>query len=174
MPQGFDLFDRGRWPRSGEPGAIDAAPPEPDDLGAEARAARELDAARARVERDAAKVHAETRRGLVAELLPVLDNLDRTVRAAEASGEAPALLEGVTLVRAQLERVLGGYGVTRIDPVGARFDPAVHEAISVTSVRDPAQHGVVLEAEAGYRMGEQLLRPARVVVGRWLGPGAAR
>lgn len=131
------------------------------------RALRELEAAQARVERDARRVHDETRSKLVAELLPVLDNLDRTIHAAAGSCEGPALVQGVRLVRAQLEGVLRGYGVERIDALGARFDPRVHDAIQAVPVRDPAHHAIVLEqVEPGYRFGDRLLRPAKVVVGR--------
>jgi molecular chaperone GrpE len=131
------------------------------------RALRELEAAQARVERDARRVHEETRTKLVLELLPVLDNLDRTIQAAGPNREGSALVEGVRLVRAQLEDVLRGYGVERIDAVGARFDPRIHDAIQGAPVRDPARHGLVLEqAEPGYRFGNRLLRPAKVVVGQ--------
>lgn len=140
--------------------------PEPDRASM-TRALRELEAARARVERDARRVHDETRSKLVAELLPVLDNLDRTIRAATDNRDDQTLVDGVRLVRAQLERVLQGYGIERIDAVGMRFDPSVHDAIHVAPVRDPARHAIVLEqAEPGYRFGDRLLRPAKVVVGR--------
>src|SRR3954470_23836292 len=86
------------------------------------RALRDLEAAEARVQRNAARVYDETREKLVAELLPVLDNLDRTIRAAEDQSD-PSLVEGVRMVRAQLEAVLARYGVTRIDATGQPFDP---------------------------------------------------
>lgn len=130
------------------------------------RALRDLEAARARVERDAARVSADTRSELVAELLPVLDGLDRTIRASHDVDASPALVQGVRLVRAQLETVLKGYGVVRIDTLHAAFDPTVHEAVSVVAVRDATQHGTVLEeVAAGYRVAGRLLRPAQVVVG---------
>jgi molecular chaperone GrpE len=144
-----------------------AEPGSEPDRATLTRALRELENARGRVERDAQRVHDETRSKLVAELLPVLDNLDRTIRAAASSREAEALVDGTRLVRAQLESVLRGYGVERIDAIGTRFDPAVHDAISVVPVRDPASHAIVLEQlEPGYRFGDRLLRPAKVVVGR--------
>jgi molecular chaperone GrpE len=141
--------------------------PEPADTqGSLIRAMRELDAALARVERDAQIVHDETRNKLVVALLPVLDNLDRAI-AASTAGDAAALVEGVQLVRAQLEGVLRGYGIERIDAVGVPFDPSLHDAICVTAVHDPTRHAIVLDqTEAGYRFGERLLRPAKVVVGR--------
>lgn len=130
------------------------------------RALRELEAAQARVQRDAQRVQDETKQKLVEQLLPVLDNLDRTIRAAVHSD--PALTDGVRMVRSQLEGVLKGYGVSRIEaPRGVRFDPARHDAISVAPVYEPAHHGLVLEqVEPGYAFGERLLRPAKVVVGR--------
>ncbi len=160
--------------------ADDESPPEPaptheagdgppPDRAAMTRALRELESAKARIERDARRVHEETRSKLVAELLPVLDNLDRTLFAAATHRGDAALVDGVRLVRAQLEHVLRGYGVERVDAVGTRFDPAIHEAVQMTLVRDPARHGIVLDqVEAGYRFGDRLLRPAKVVVGRAL------
>ncbi len=136
------------------------------------QALRDLEAAQARVERDAQRVNAETRSKLVAELLPVLDGLDRTIHAARDARTASALVQGVRLVRAQLEGVLRGYGVTRIDAAGTAFDPSVHEAVSAVPVNSSAQHGMVLdELEPGYRAGGRLLRPAKVVVGRLISRG---
>ena len=130
-----------------------------------ARALRELEAAKARVERDAQAVEDDTRKRLVAELLPVLDNLDRTLHAAD--GESPAVVEGVRLVRAQLEAVLRGYGVERIDTLEQPFDPAVHDAVGMLDVTDRAYHGKVIDQlEPCYRFGSALLRPAKVIVGR--------
>lgn len=142
-----------------------AAPTEPDRASM-TRALRELEAAQARVQRDAQRVQDEMKQKLVEQLLPVLDNLERTIRAAVHSD--PAMTDGVRMVRSQLESVLKGYGLTRIDaPRGVRFDPARHDAISVAPVYEPAHHGLVLEqVEPGYAMGERLLRPAKVVVGR--------
>lgn len=149
-------------------GTIDtvAGAPVPDRV-ALARALRELESAKGRVERDAQLAKAEMQRQLVLKILPVLDNLDRTIKAAGESGDAPAVVEGVHLVRSQLEGVLRGYGVERIDAVDQRFDPKIHEAISTSPVVDPAASGVVLEQlEPGYRFGDTLLRPARVVVAK--------
>jgi molecular chaperone GrpE len=130
------------------------------------RALRELEAARGRVERDARRVHDETRMKLVKELFPVLDNLDRAIHMERRRAGDP-LLDAVRLLRAQLDGVLRGYGVERIDAIGRPFDPNVHEAVSITAVQDPARHATVVDqVEAGYRFGDRLLRPAKVVVGR--------
>ena len=68
--------------------------------------------------------------------------------------------------RAQLERVLVGFGVERVDAIHMRFEPALHEAISAVPVADPAQAGMVIDQlEPGYRFGARLLRAAKVSVG---------
>jgi molecular chaperone GrpE len=141
------------------------------DRQAALRALRNLEATEARLERNARREAEETRGKLVQELLPVLDNLDRTIRAAQGGRNDPALLEGVRVVRQQLEGVLRGYGVERIEAIGQRFDPAVHEAIGMIAVDDPQRHGAVVhQAEPGYRMSGRLLRPARVSVGKLVAP----
>jgi molecular chaperone GrpE len=146
--------------------AAPAATPEPDRASL-AGALRELEAAKARVERDARSVCDDTKKKLVSQLLPVLDNLDRTIKAAEENGEAPAVVEGITLVRTQLEGVLKGYGVERIDALAQPFDPKIHEAVTTLAVLTPDAHNLVVDQIApGYRYGNGLLRPAQVVVGK--------
>jgi molecular chaperone GrpE len=131
------------------------------------RALRSLEATEARLERAARRDMEDARGKLVQDLLPVLDNLDRTIRAAQAHRSDPAMLEGVRLVRHQLEGVLRGYGVERVDAVNQPFDPELHEAIGVTAVSDPRRHGLVVhQAEPGYRLAGKLLRPAKVSVGK--------
>jgi molecular chaperone GrpE len=139
------------------------------------RALRSLEATEARLQRTAQR-DAELARGkLIQDLLPVLDNLDRTLGAAYAHRSDPAMIEGVTLVRHQLESVLRGYGVERVDAADQPFDPSIHEAIGVVQVGDPRRHGfVVQQVEPGYRFAGQLLRPAKVNVGKFAAPAAAR
>jgi len=137
------------------------------DASAMRRALNDLEAAKARVERDALRVTDQMRAKLIIELLPVLDDLDRTIHAAELSGDAPMVLVGVQQVRAELQAVLSRYGVERIEAKYQPFDPSVHEAVNVVAVSHPSAHGVVIDqVQPGYRFGDQLLRPARVVVGR--------
>ncbi|CAN5196620.1 hypothetical protein BH11MYX1_BH11MYX1_32440 [soil metagenome] len=130
-------------------------------------ALRELENAKARVERDARQVADDTKKRLVGQLLPVLDNLDRTIKAAEQNGDAPAVIEGITLVKSQLEGVLRGYGVERFDAIGVPFDPAIHEAVTTMPVLTAEAHNLIVDQLApGYRFGTQLLRPAHVVFGK--------
>lgn len=146
---------------------IDAREEQPD-RGTMTRALRDLEAAKARVERDAQRAADELRGKLVIDLLPVLDNLDRTIAAAEAHGDAPTVVEGVQLIRGQLDGLLATYGVERVEAKHRPFDPALHDALSVVAVNHPSAHGVVVDQiQPGYRFGDRLLRPAKVIVGRY-------
>ncbi len=143
-----------------------AAPSVPD-IDSMRRAMRELEAAKSRVERDAQRAAAEMREKLVLDLLPVLDNLDRTMQSAEAAGESQAMLQGVRQVRSQFANVLAKYGIERIDAKHQRFDPRIHDAVSLLPVSHASAHDIVIDQlEPGYRFGDRLLRPAKVIVGR--------
>jgi len=100
---------------------------------------------------------------LAKELLPALDNLDR---ALEAAAQDDPLLEGVRLVRAELGAALARVGVESFTPAGEPFDPALHEAMATApQPPDGPASGTVVEVyQPGYRLGEQVIRPARVVV----------
>jgi molecular chaperone GrpE len=101
--------------------------------------------------------------GLAKELLPALDNLDR---ALEAAAEDDPLLQGVRLVRAELKSALARAGIASFCPLGEQFDPSVHEAVATAPQQDGGDpSGTVVEVyQDGYRLGESILRPARVVV----------
>jgi molecular chaperone GrpE len=115
---------------------------------------------RKRAAKEAAAAGERARSGLVRELLPIVDNLERALASAE-DGEQH-LAEGVRLVHSELIAVLERNGIQPFDPVGDKFDPSEHEALSV---RDDGEPGVVLEVvERGYRSNGTVLRPARVVV----------
>jgi molecular chaperone GrpE len=117
---------------------------------------------RKRATKDVAAAGTRAKAGLVRELLPVLDNLERALElAAEAGG---TLLDGMRLVHADLVGVLQRSGVEAFDPTGEPFDPTLHEALS-TRPQDGEHPGTVVEVvEKGYRLNDAILRPARVVV----------
>ena len=117
---------------------------------------------RKRAVKEAAAAGERARGGLVRELLPVVDNLERALASA-ADGEQH-LAEGVRLVYSELLGVLERNGVEQFDPRGEQFNPEVHEALSTRS-EEGADSGIVLDTvEKGYRLNEAVLRPARVVV----------
>jgi molecular chaperone GrpE len=95
------------------------------------------------------------------ELLPALDNLQRAIEHAD---QEDPLLEGVRLVQTDLVGALARFGIESFSPEGEVFDPAEHEAVAQTPIAG-AQSGTVAEVyQVGYRAGETILRPARVVV----------
>jgi len=120
--------------------------------------------------RMSAEVQAAAARGkgeLLREIVPVLDDLERAIQAAGLDPEGDSedgLAHGVLLVFRSLRDSLGRNGVEAVDPTGEKFDPVVHEALS-TVPSDGVESGVVVEVmQEGYRLGDQLIRPARVVV----------
>ncbi len=116
---------------------------------------------RKRVARDAAQAQDRGVAKLAKELLPALDNLDRAIEAAEA--EDP-LLAGVRLVRAEIAAALARVGIEPFAPLGEQFDPNQQEAMAQQSVEGAASGTVAEVYQNGYRMGETIIRPARVLV----------
>jgi molecular chaperone GrpE len=101
---------------------------------------------------------------LAKELLPAVDNLDRAVEAVESSSNGSDLLAGIKLVHAEVLAALARVGVEPFDPVGEPFDPACQEAVAQQPI-DGAEPGTVAEVyQRGYRLGESVIRPARVLV----------
>jgi len=131
------------------------------------QAATEFDEARLRLRREISKDVERARRDVLSEMLEILDNLDRAVDAAASGGSPDALLKGVDMVRRQFLAKLESLGVTRIDAASQRFDPTLHEAITIVPVSFPEQDGIVIGIiRHGYRIGEDVLRPAGVAVGK--------
>ncbi len=118
---------------------------------------------RKRVAREAAAAADRGTMALARELLPALDNLDRAIDHAD---EGDPLLEGVRLVRNELAAALARVGIESFSPVGEQFDPALHEAVATAPAPEEGPgSGAVLEVyQDGYRLGETVIRAARVVV----------
>ncbi len=116
---------------------------------------------RKRNERDRVAQRDGAVRDVVLDVVPVLDNLERAV---EALGQADAsLVEGVDMVRQQLVSVLGARGLEHIEVVGQRFDPTEHDAVSMAPAAEP-EGTIIAEVQKGYRMGDTVIRAAKVVV----------
>lgn len=191
-PEGDDVEPGGA---GGEPGPTpdaaddDAEPVDPRDLriaeleaallakddefreraAAFQRARTELERARDRLKREHDRVLAEHKVEVVTGLLGVLDDFDRSLAAGEQSGGGEAFVEGVKMIRARLDEALRALGLSRFDAQGEDFDPSRHEALSMQPVSDDALHDKVLHvAEAGALVGDKVVRPARVIVGRKL------
>jgi molecular chaperone GrpE len=123
-------------------------------------------AARVRLEREKARV-LEAERAQVAQVL--LEAVDELERALGAAGDATGpLVDGVRLTLASLAKKVADLGAQRLSVVGERYDPHLAEAVDMVPVGDASQDEVVVqEVRAGYRIGDRILRPARVRVGRF-------
>jgi molecular chaperone GrpE len=132
------------------------------------QAANEFDEARIRLRREIAKDVERGRREILADLLDVVDNLDRALEATRTgSAPADALVQGVEMVLRQFLSKLAALGVTRIDAAGQRFDPALHEAITAVPAASPEEDGRIIGiVRHGYRIGDDVLRPAAVAVAK--------
>jgi molecular chaperone GrpE len=125
------------------------------------RVKAEFDNYRKRAARDQASLVARAHERLVKELLPVLDDLERALGAAEQHEEAK-LEDGVRLVHRSLADALSREGLAEINTDG-KFDPHVHEAL-LTQPSEAEEGSVIEVLQRGYKLGDRVLRPARVVV----------
>jgi molecular chaperone GrpE len=141
-------------------------PEEPDYKDKWLRAVAELDNVRKRARRDVGAAESRGIFKLARELLPALDNFERALAAAEAQPENRDhhLTDGIRLVQTELLGALARVGIEPDSPKGERFDPHRHEAVAQQPV-DGAEPGTIVEVySAGYTYGEDVLRPAKVVV----------
>jgi len=127
---------------------------------------RETDETRQRLNRAADERAERGKADFIAGLLPVLDNLQRATEAVESGGTPEQIGEGLRRTAASFESALAAAGVEPLTSVGQEFDPELHEAVETVPVEPEEEGKVVAEYTRGYRVGDRLLRPARVKVGR--------
>lgn len=127
---------------------------------------RETDETRQRLNKAADERARREKADFIVALLPVLDNLQRAAEAAENGSSPEVIAEGIRQTAASFEKALAGAGVEPINSIGEQFDPELHDAIETVEVETEDEGKVVAQHASGYRMGERLLRPARVKVGR--------
>jgi molecular chaperone GrpE len=131
------------------------------------QAASEFEESRLRLRREISKDIERARREVIADLLEVLDNLDRAIEAAGKAAAPDALLQGVEMVQRQFLSKLESLGVKRVNSEGAHFDPAKHEAVSTVPAAKPEDDGrIVGIVRHGYTIGDEVLRPASVAVAK--------
>jgi molecular chaperone GrpE len=116
---------------------------------------------RKRVERDRAEERARVSAGVVLELLPALDNLDR---ALGQEADDPGFRQGVVLIRRQIDETLRRLGVEPIEALGESFDPIYHEAMAAEPREGFAPHTIIEEIRKGYTLGGRVIRPTLVKV----------
>ena len=126
----------------------------------------ELENFRKRTQRDKEEFRIFTRKELLLEVLPVLDNLERALDHAGQSGEGQGLLEGVTMTVVQFRKVIEDFGARPMTTIGAPFDPNLHQAMGQLETAGQPPGTVVSEYQKGYLLHDRLLRPALVVVAK--------
>jgi len=125
---------------------------------------RETDETRQRLNRAADERAAGEKAKFIAAVLPVLDDLNRAIQSENTTREA--LLEGVRGIAGSFQSALANAGVESIESVGEEFNPELHEAVDTEETDAEMDGRVIEEYSRGFRMGDRLLRPARVKVGR--------
>jgi molecular chaperone GrpE len=129
------------------------------------RAVADRDNLQKRVARDIERGIAAERARIARELLPIIDNLDLALgHSSNDDTQADGVMQGVRAVRDQLVAVVSRLGYPRHDDLGAAFDPSRHEALSTVPADDAPEGSVVTVIRPRYGEGDQLLRPAGVVV----------
>jgi len=119
---------------------------------------------RKRMERDSESTYAAMKAGIIAEILPILDDLDLALRNRPA--DSGPWVSGVELIHRKLGSILESHGVRRIEAEGLPFDPSLHEAISHEDVEGVESGHVIAVTQNGYLIGERVIRPARVRVAK--------
>ena len=125
---------------------------------------RETDETRQRLNRSADERATGEKAKFIASLLPALDNLNRAAASGDATREV--ILEGIRSIATTFEAALTSAGVEPIQSVGEEFNPELHEAVDTEETGSEMDGKVIEEYSRGFRMGDRLLRPARVKVGR--------
>ncbi|HKA23176.1 MAG TPA: nucleotide exchange factor GrpE [Blastocatellia bacterium] len=129
------------------------------------RGQAEFENYRKRTERERAELYQHGRDDVLLQFLPVVDNFERALSSLETSeGDAEALRHGVELIHKQFKDALSKFGLEAVEAVGQTFDPHVHEAVTTEATDKHKENTVIQEFQRGYRIGDRLLRPAKVKV----------
>ena len=158
----------------GEPAETSALAAEVTDLRAKAdeyldgwqRARAEFANYKKRIERDQEDARGRAAAALLAKVLPIEDDLRRAVRERPESEGLSHWADGIGLIQRKLEALLEAEGVEVIPAEGVAFDPALHEAVTYEPSNDHQEGEIIEVIQQGYRLGERVLRPARVRVAR--------
>ncbi|HWP42966.1 MAG TPA: nucleotide exchange factor GrpE [Blastocatellia bacterium] len=119
---------------------------------------------RKRIERDRAEFYHRARADVLTEMLPVIDNFERALSSLEKTGADEGVRHGVELIHKQFKDTLTKLGLQPIEAIGQAFDPNLHEAVTIEPTDEHEENTVVEEFQRGYKLGDRLLRPAKVKV----------
>lgn len=128
------------------------------------RAHAELDNFRRRAQREAELSARFASLPIIRDLLPALDNVDRSIQAAEQTGKIEDLIQGLQMIVAQFDQVFGSHSAKAITAVGETFDPNLHEALQQIPTNEHPPMTVLQELERGYIMHDRVIRPSKVLV----------
>jgi len=128
------------------------------------RLAAEFDNYKKRIEREREIFVKQSNQDLVSSLLPVLDDLDRTIAAGEESDNDPALLDGIKMIQKNFLKILSDQGLEPIDSLGKEFDPEIHDALMQRKADGKPPNIIIEELTKGYSFKDRLIRAAKVVI----------
>ena len=130
------------------------------------RTAADLENYRKRARRDVEDAARRAKEDVLGQVLPIIDNLERAVQAAEGAQDVAAVVQGVEMVLASFQDAAEGMGLERVATTGERFDPNVHDAIQQLPSADHEPGTIMAEVASGWKLGPKLIRPAMVVVAK--------
>jgi molecular chaperone GrpE len=132
------------------------------------RTSAEFQNFRRRQEEEAKRVKVRLKEEIIRSMLPILDNLERTVQAAEQGGDGAfaALLKGVELIEKDVKKIFGDHGLAEIPAKGETFDPALHEAVMMQETDEVPDQTILQELQKGYTLSDRVIRPSMVQVAR--------
>lgn len=144
---------------------LDAAEKERDDLrDGLLRMRAEFDNFRRRVRHEQAQDRQRGIENFVTQLLPIVDNFERAMQAAENAHSFDSMADGVHLILRSISELLARNEIEPIPALGEQFDPSLHDALQSVATDEAPDHTIVTEIERGYRMGSRVIRPSKVVV----------
>ena len=129
------------------------------------RTRAEAENVRKRAQRDVENAHKYGQDRLVGEMLPVKDSMELGLTAAQTAGEAASIREGLELTLKMFNAALEKFGVKEVNPVGEKFNPELHQAMSMQEA-DAEPGSVLTVVQKGYQLNDRLVRPAMVIVAK--------
>ena len=131
------------------------------------RAVAEMENLRRRAAQDVEKAHKFALEKFAAELLPVLDNLERAIELADKENDTlKPMIEGVELTLKSMQSGVAKFGLVALDPINQPFDPNAHQAMSMVPSADVAPNTVIAVMQKGYELNGRVIRPAMVMVSK--------
>jgi molecular chaperone GrpE len=119
-----------------------------------------------RISKQTAETIAYEKEKIIKTLLPALDNFEHTLQNAASAESTDVLIKGIRIIYDQILDILKSHGVERIDALGAKFDPALHEAVSQKADPEEEENIILEEFQKGYKLNGRVIRPSRVIVNK--------